>query len=120
MSEKSTKLSVSTEVLEKMTELAAKEVEGVVGLCKRKVDLKGAVKSGNPFKGVLVENQNDVIALTVYICVKQGAKVRAVAEAVQEVVKDRVQTMTGTVVSRVNVVVADLEHLQKATEKTEE
>ncbi len=109
MEDNKTELSVSTEVLEKMAELAAKEVEGVAGLSKKTIDLKGIVKTKNAFKGVKVENINGAIDISVYICVKQNAKVRQVAEKVQENIKDKIQTMTGNAVTRVNVNVADIE-----------
>lgn len=106
---KSTELAVSVEVLEKMAELATREIEGVAGLSKRAIDLKGAVKSKNAFKGVKVESVNGAIEINVFICVKQGVKVKDVAQAVQESVKDKIQTMTGTAVTRVNVNIADIE-----------
>ena len=45
MANNKTELSVSTDVLEKMAELAAKEVEGVAGLSRRSIDLKGIMKN---------------------------------------------------------------------------
>ena len=45
MEDKKTALSVSTEVLEKMAEIAAKEVDGVAGLSKKAMDIKGIVKT---------------------------------------------------------------------------
>ncbi len=102
-------LSVSTEVLEKMAEIAACEIEGVAGLSKRAVDLKDAIRNRSAFKGVKVENINGTVNITVYICIKQGVSARETAEAVQANVKDKIQTMTGTVVTKVNVKVADLE-----------
>ena len=107
--DKITQLSVSTEVLEKMAEIAAVEVSGVSSLSKKAIDLKGAVKTKNPFKGVKVENVNGAIEITVYLTVKQGVNVCGVSEDVQNNVKDKIQTMTGTAVTRVNVVVADIE-----------
>lgn len=104
-----TELSVNTEVLEKMAEISAKEVEGVTGIAKRAIDLKGAVKNKNAFKGVKVENVNGAIKISVYICVKRNAKVKEVAEKVQANVKDKIQTMTGNAVTQVNVHVADIE-----------
>ena len=55
MNNNKTELSVNTEVLEKMAEIAAKEVKGVAGLSKKAIDLKGAVKSKTPLKSVKVE-----------------------------------------------------------------
>ena len=107
MANQDMELSVSTEVLEKMTEIAAKEVEGVAGLSKT-VDLKGVLKSTGSFKGVKVETVNGTIEINVFICVKQNAKVKEVAERVQQNVKEKIQTMTGNAVTQVNVTIADI------------
>lgn len=109
MNNNRTELSVNTEVLEKMAEIAAKEVEGVTGISKKSIDLKGAVKTKNAFKGVKVENVNGAIKINVYICVKRDVKVKDVAENVQANVKDKIQTMTGNAVTQVNVIVSDIE-----------
>ena len=92
-----------------MAEIAAKEVEGVAGLSKKSIDLKGIIKTKNAFKGVKVESINGAIEISVYICVKQNAKAREVAERVQNNIKDKIQTMTGNAVTQVNVIVADIE-----------
>ncbi len=115
---KTTELSISTDVLEKMAEIAACEVEGVSGLCKKAIDLKGAVKTKSAFKGVKIETINGAIEITVYICLEKDVKVRGTAEKVQENVKDKIQTMTGTAVTRVNVIVADV--AIKLEEETEQ
>ena len=110
-----TELSVNTEVLAKMAEIAAKEIDGVVGLSKKAINLKGAVKSKTPFTGVKIESVNGALKLNVYICVKKDALVKEVAEKVQANVKEKIQTMTGTAVTQVNVNVADIQ-----LEETEE
>lgn len=109
MQDNKTELSVSTEVLEKMAELAACEIDGVKGVAKKAIDLKGAIKSKSIVKGVKVENVNGAIDINVYICVDSNAKIREVAEAVQQNVKDKIQTMTGTAVTRVNVNIEDID-----------
>lgn len=109
MENNKTELSVNTEVLEKMAEIAAKEVEGVAGLSKKAIDLKGIVKTKNAFKGVKVENINGAIEISVYICLKQNTKARDVAEKVQSNIKDKIQTMTGNAVTQVNVNIADID-----------
>ena len=112
MNNNATELSVNTEVIEKMAEIAAKEVEGVTGLAKKAIDLKGAVKSHNAFKGVKVENVNGAIKINAYICVKKDAQIKDVAEKVQQNIKDKIQTMTGTAVTKVNVSVADIDFVE--------
>ena len=93
MEENKTELSVNTEVLEKMAEIAAKEVEGVAGLSKKAVDITGIIKSKSAFKGVKVENINGAIDI-----------------------KEKIQNMTGTAVTKVNVCVADIEIEEQESE----
>ena len=109
MANNKTELSVNTEVIEKMAEIAAKEVDGVAGLSKKTIDLKGIVKSKNAFKGVKVENINGALEISVFLCVKQNARVKEVAEKVQCNIKEKIQSMTGNAVTQVNVNVADIE-----------
>ncbi len=116
MNNNNTELSINTEVLEKMAAIAAKEIAGVAGLSKRAIDLKGAVKSKSAFKGVKVENVNGAIKITVYICVERNAQIKEVAEKVQENIKDKIQTMTGTAVTQVNVNIADIEIAEETAE----
>ena len=113
-----TELSINTEVLEKMAEIAAKEVEGVSGLAKKAIDLKGAVKTKNAFKGVKIEAVNGAVKINAYICVDENAHVKEVAEKVQQNIKDKIQTMAGTAVTQVNVIVADVKFAPEA--ETEE
>lgn len=109
MQENKTELSVSTEVLEKMAEIAACEIEGVSSISKKSIDIKDALRAKSVFKGVKAESLNGAIEISVCICVKRDAKVREVSEAVQRNVKDKIQTMTGTAVTRVNVHVSDID-----------
>ncbi len=104
-----TQLSVSTAVIEKMTEIAACEIEGVKSLSKKSIDLKGAIKSKSVVKGVKVESVNGAIGINVYLCIDSKADIRKIAEAVQTNVKDKVQTMTGTAVTKVNVHIEDID-----------
>lgn len=108
MRENKTVLSISTEVLEKMAAVAATEVSGVKELVKKNVDLKDVVKGGSAFKSVKVESVNGAVEISVYITVGEDVKVRETAEAVQRNIKDKIQTMTGTAVTKVNVIVADI------------
>ena len=71
------------------------------------------MKTKNAFKGVKVENINGAIEISAYICVKQNAKAKEVAEKVQQNIKDKLQTMTGNAVTRVNVNIADIEIEEK-------
>ena len=108
MADNATKLSINTEVLRKMAEMATLEVEGVVSIAKKNYDLKDAVKAKSPLQGIKIERVNGALEIGVYIVLKKGTKVRDIAEKIQANVKDKIQTMTNTAVTRVNVIIADI------------
>ena len=108
MADNATKLSINTEVLRKMAEIATLEVDGVAGIAKKNYDLKDAVKAKGPMQGIKIESVNGALQIGIFINVKKEAKVKEVAAKVQENVKDKIQTMTNTAVTKVNVVVADI------------
>ncbi len=113
MQENKTKLSINTDVLKKMATIAATEVYGVAGISNKNIDLKNAIKAKNPFAGVKVESINGALEIGIYIIVEKDANVKSVSEKVQENVKDKIQTMTGTAVTKVNVVIADIKFDQE-------
>ena len=117
MADNATKLSINTEVLRKMAELATLEIEGVASIAKRNYDLKDVVKSKSPLQGIKIESVNGALEIGIYITVKQDAKVKEVADKVQHNVKDKIQTMTGTAVTRVNVSIADIVFEDKTDEE---
>ncbi|MBQ4119138.1 MAG: Asp23/Gls24 family envelope stress response protein [Clostridia bacterium] len=122
MANTSSALSINVDVLKKITKLAATEVNGVVGIPNKNIDLKGIVKSKNPFAGVKVENVNGALEISVYIIVSKDVNVKTIAEEVQANVKDKIQTMTGSAVTKVNVIVSDikLKDDEIETDETEE
>ena len=108
MADNATKLSINTEVLRKMAEIATLEVDGVAAIAKKNYDLKDAVKVKSPLQGIKIESVNGALEIGIFITVKKEAKVKEVAEKVQQNVKEKIQTMTNTAVTKVNVVVADI------------
>ena len=61
------------------------------------------------FKGVKIDDVNGAVNINVSLVLKPDVNAREVAEAVQKNVKDKIQTMTGTVVTKVNVSVEDID-----------
>lgn len=106
--ERKSNLTINAEVLEQMATIAAKEVEGVAGLAENGVDLKNALNRGKIFKAVHVTEKNGAVALDIHIKIYESANARQVAEAVQESVKEKLQSMTGNAITRVDVTVADV------------
>ena len=108
MADNRTELSINTEVIRKMAEIAALEIDGVKSISKKNIDLKGAMKTKAPLQGVKVESINGSIQISINIAVGKGVNVKTVAEKVQENVKDKIQTMTNSAVTKVNVSIADI------------
>lgn len=105
-------LGINTDVIEKMVSLATLEVEGVAAMSSRSLDVKGVLNGNSPLRPVKVTVKNGAIDISVYISVKQGFKVKTVAETVQINVKDKLQDMTGNAITRVNVNIVDLEEIE--------
>lgn len=102
-------LSINKEVIAKMAGLAAMDTEGVADLAKIPSDVKTIFHTGEFTRSVKVNTDNDCVEIEVYVKVKNGATATKVAEAVQAKIKDDIQNMTGSAVTKVNVVVADVE-----------
>lgn len=106
-------LAINHEATVKIAAIATMEVEGVASLGRRPIELSniksflsGARNDHSTSIGLSVDN--GALLLNVYINVKDNVKVKAVAEEVQKNVKDKVQSMTGNAVARVNVYVDDM------------
>ncbi|MBE6798809.1 MAG: Asp23/Gls24 family envelope stress response protein [Ruminococcaceae bacterium] len=106
-------VAVNNEAIVQIAGLAALEIEGVAGLAKRPVEiksLKNAFKTPKTAhaKSIALTVDNGALILDVYLNVLDNVKVKTVAENVQLNVKDKVQSMTGSAVARVNVHVDDV------------
>lgn len=103
-------LQISTEVIGKIARCAALEIDGVAevscgGQNKKLKDLLEASSIQSP---VVVEMRDGTANITLNLMMSSGARIPAVAEKVQENVKNAVQNMTNVTVSRVNLVIAGL------------
>lgn len=112
-------LVISDEVIAAIAVNAAKDVEGVTGFATRTPDFVQSVFNigGDSNKAVRVlSNEND-IKIHINIVIADTAKIPKVASAVQHSVKCAVQNMTGRVVNKVNVTVADVGFGDEKAEK---
>lgn len=110
---KTSGLAINNEAIVKIAGIAALEVDGVAGLGKRPKQLRNfkSLMNGNRTdhtKSVILVVEGGVISLDIFVTVNDGTMVKEVAEAVQNNVKDKIQSMTGNKVSAVNVHVEDL------------
>ncbi len=114
-----TTLSISEDVIASIATTAAKDIPGVVGFSNKVPDVKNVLKGKTPLKSVKVLKNDSEIEITIYISIDENAKLTAVATQVQKAVKEAVQNMTGKIVGKVNVVVADVEFSKPEEEKEE-
>ncbi len=103
-------LVISEEVIASIAVAASKDVEGVSGFATKPVKLQNFYKiADSASKAVEVTMTETDIKIHIYIKVTQGAKIPLVAEKIQQNIKNAVQSMTGTMVSEVDVTVATVE-----------
>ena len=103
-------LQISTEVIGKIARCAALEIDGVAeASCGRQnKKLKDLLEASSIQSPVVVEMRDGTANITLNLMMGFGARIPAVAEKVQENVKNAVQNMTNVTVSRVNLVIAGL------------
>ncbi len=102
-------LVISEDVIATIAINAAKDVDGVAGLGIRPTDLYTTFKVNNGnIKHVKVTLSDYDIKLHMYLILTSSAKIQDVSVAVQSAVKAAVQSMTGRVVTRVDVTISGI------------
>ncbi len=101
-------LAINNDVIARMAEIAALETEGVEAMGIRPVSVPAILGKRGATKSVSVSTENGIIDIDLYIKVNDTVKVGEVAEHVQASVKEKLQGMTGSAVTRVNVVITDV------------
>ncbi len=96
---------ISEEVIATIACNAALEVEGVAEMAQRPMNIRGVMASAAARSVAVISNANETV-LDVYIRPKMDAHIPTTAEAVQTAVKNAVQSMTGSPVTKVNIHVA--------------
>ena len=109
-------LSINNDVIARMAEMATLETEGVVAMDNRPISLHNILGKKGGTKSVLVSTEQGIIDIELYIKVNDSAKVSDIAERVQAGVKEKLQGMTGSAVTKVNVVVTDVELTEEIKE----
>ncbi|AWZ48264.1 Asp23/Gls24 family envelope stress response protein [Hathewaya limosa] len=115
-------VKISDEVVAVIAGLAAEEVKGIVGMSAGIVGGFTEILSGkkNFSKGVRVNLGEEESTIDLFVVVEYGVKIHEVAKQVQENVKESVESMTGLVVSAVNVYVQNVMLPKKEEENIEE
>lgn len=113
-------LQISTDVIAKISRLAALEIEGVKAVSCGNSPVKGLFAKVNIRKPVEVELSDEVAQITVLIVAQYGYRIPSVCEALARSVKAAVQNMTGITVAKVNVVVTGVAVAQAESEDAAE
>lgn len=97
-------VKISEDVVKIIAGIAASEVEGVAGMSG---GLAGGIAEilgrKNLSRGVKVQLGDREAALDIFIIVRYGVSIPAVAQRVQESVKQAVESMTGLKAAEVNI-----------------
>ena len=102
-------IHISEEVLAVIAAAAVLEVEGIGGLAANLgSDIAELLGKKNLAKGVSAKMEGDKVVVTLSILMAFGHTIPEVGKAVQEAVKNAVESMTGMEVAAVNVNVAGI------------
>ena len=103
-------ISISNSTIESYIAMVGLDSYGIVGFARRgfRDKLKDLIVKNSVPGGVKVKTNGDKIGIDVYIIVKYGVSIRAVAEAFKESIEYKVSKFSGMIVDYVNVNVVDV------------
>ena len=98
------KISISDQAIAKVAKNAALECYGIVDTVSRRLgDSISELLKKSDGRGIKVATSGDRIFIDVYVVIKYGVSINAVAESLKESVKYKVEKFTGMIVDTVNV-----------------
>ncbi len=99
------KIAISDEAIAKVAAHAALECYGIVEMVSRKLSdsVLQLLKRDSGGKGVKVVTSGDRIYIDIYVIIKFGVSISAVADSLKNAVKYKVEKFTGMIVDTVNV-----------------
>ncbi len=100
------KISISDLAIAKVASNTATESYGIVEMVSRRFTDSLSVlfkKKDNGGKGIKITTSDNRIYVDVYVIMKYGISINAVAESLKEAIKYKVEAFTGMVVDTVNV-----------------
>ncbi|AQP54066.1 Asp23/Gls24 family envelope stress response protein [Vagococcus penaei] len=99
-------IEISNEVIATVVGGAATDIYGIIGMASKnqiKDNLNEILGKENYSRGVVVRQEENGVAVDVYIVVSYGTKISEVSRNVQEKVKYNLETMLGVVANSVNI-----------------
>lgn len=113
-------LRISRDVLASIARIAALEVEGVAELSDNNYYLPRAIYKKVIRKPIHINLNDDWAEVEINIIIKFGENIPDVCGKIQNKVKENIQTMTGIIVPKVNIVVAGISLPGDEAEETTE
>ncbi|AUJ30081.1 MAG: Asp23/Gls24 family envelope stress response protein [Liquorilactobacillus hordei] len=101
-------IDINNDVIATVVGGAATEIFGIIGMASKnqiRDNLNEILKRDNYSKGVIVRQEDDGVAVDVYIIVGYGTKISEICRNVQDKVKYNLETMLGITANSVNVFV---------------
>ncbi|MBM6613667.1 Asp23/Gls24 family envelope stress response protein [Desemzia sp. RIT 804] len=108
-------VDISNEVIATVVGGAATEIFGIVGMASKnqiRDNLNEILKKENYSKGVIVRQEDNGVAVDVYIIVSYGTRISEVCRNVQEKVKYNLESMLGISANAVNIFVQGVRVIQ--------
>ena len=90
-------------VVMSIVSLATQEINGIASISRKSVSMIKSALSKNINRGIIVNFENNLVNIDVFVNVKFGYSVRDIAFRVQENIKSSVESMTEFKVNSVNV-----------------
>ena len=99
------KISISDLAIAKVASYTAMESYGIVEMVSRRFtdSLSLLLKKDDAGRGIKVTTSGNRIYVDVYVVMKYGVSISAVAESLKEAIKYKVEIFTGMIVDTVNV-----------------
>lgn len=100
------KISISNDAISTVVGAAATDNYGVVGMVSKNFfrdNINELLKNDNYSKGVVISQENDAVAVDVYIVVNYGTKISVICQNIQQAVIYNVETLLGFKLDYVNV-----------------
>ena len=99
------KISISDLAIAKVASHTAMESYGIVEMVSRRFtdSLATLLKKDIGGRGIKVTTSGNKIYVDVYVIMKYGVSIAAVAESLKEAIKYKVEAFTGMIVSTINV-----------------
>ena len=110
-------IHISEEVLAAIAAAAALEVEGVSALAANLSDLADRLTKKNQTRGVRVKMEEDKVEVELAVLMTYGSTIPEMGKAIQEGVKNAIESMTGLEVATVNVSVGGITFPAPAKDK---